>query len=137
MRRVIDEYLIGTLNFFEAVTHVMAKDCVVSDNNVLFVVGKTKLRKSLGPGNSNLRKLKERLKRNVWIVEYDPEMEAFIKSLMSNIKITSVRVNEDDVNVTVPLRERGLAIGRQGELIKRNREIIKRLYNKDLKLVTR
>ena len=122
---------------FEMITHVPPIDCVMTENTALFIVKKGYLRKCIGRNGSTLKKLRERLNRNVWIVEYSDNIEEFIKGLMSNIQINSITERDNVVYVSVPLRHRGFAIGKNGEIIKRNREIIKRLYDKELKIVAR
>jgi len=112
-------------------------DCVITDNNILFVVNRGMLRKSIGREASSVKKLKDRFKKNVRIVEYNPNVEVFIKYLMSNIQIISFNEQDNVVYVTISLKYRGLAIGKGGEIIKRNRDIIKRLYGKELKLITK
>jgi len=137
IKRVIDSTTLGSMNLFERITHVSPMDCVITDNNVLFVVNRGLLRKSIGRDASSIKRLKEKFKKNVRIVEYNPNIEVFIKYLMSNIQIISVSEQDDTVHVTINLKHRGLAIGKGGEIIKRNRDIIKRLYGKELKLITK
>ncbi|MCC7570743.1 NusA-like transcription termination signal-binding factor [Candidatus Micrarchaeota archaeon] len=136
-KRVIDGLTLGSMSLFEQVSHVAPYDCLITDKSALFVVKKGMLHKSLGKDGSSIKRLKEKLGRNVWIVEHSANIEVFIKGLMSNIQITSVNEQDGIVYVTVPMRYRGLAIGKDGEIIKRNRDAVKRLYNKDLKLITK
>lgn len=134
---MLDEVTISSMNMFEMITHVPPIDCVMTENTALFIVKKGYLRKCIGRNGNTLKKLRERLNRNVWIVEYSDNIEEFIKGLMSNIQINSITERDNVVYVSVPLRHRGFAIGKNGEIIKRNREIIKRLYDKELKIVAR
>jgi NusA-like KH domain protein len=136
-KRVLDEVTFNTMKLFEMITHIFPVDCIVNDTTVLFVVKKGLLRKCVGREGIMIKKLNEKLNKKIWIVEQYSEVKGFIKGLMVNIPIVSLNVQDNTVYVTIPLKYRGYAIGKEGSVIKRNKEIVKRLYSMEMKLITK
>ena len=82
------------LNALDSVSGVNARDCVVEENVVAFLVKKAELGKAIGRNASTVKKLGKKLRKNVEIFEYCDTVEQFIKKALYNIKIEEIRLLE-------------------------------------------
>ena len=73
---------------------INAKDCLVQDNTISFVVRKKDFGRAIGKNASNVKRLKARLKKNVEIFEYCKSVEKFIRRAFYNISIKEINTEE-------------------------------------------
>ena len=126
---------------FEKVTSVMPKDYYKSENLVVFLVALPLLGRAIGKKGSNIPKLKYLFRKNVVIVGDADTPEIFLRSMFNNISIISIEdvtvMDEKNIVMTVEEKDRGLAIGRNGDRIKSAKEFLKRKFDAQLTLKTR
>ncbi len=139
----LDTNTLRCLSLFESLTSAVAKDCLILDNKiVVFIVRKGELGKAIGKKGSNINRVRTAFKnKRVVIFEDSDTIEGFIKNLFPNINLLNIDIQEKNNNkiaiITVDLKNRGSAIGRDGDKIKTNKEVLKRKFDCDLKLETR
>jgi len=128
-------------SIFEKITGVMPLDYLNTESMLLFLVDATELGKAIGKKGFNIEKLKSALRKKVIIIANSNELEPFVRNLFSNIGIISIEVNnimgEQAVVLTVEEKDRGIAIGKDGERIKAAKLLLKRKFNATLHLKTR
>ena len=138
----LDTNTMRCISLFESLTNAATRDCIILENKiVVFIVRKGELGKAIGRKGSNINRVRTAFKnKRVVVFEDSDSIEGFIKNLFPNINLLNIDVQERDNNkfavVTVESKDRGPAIGRDGEKIKTNRAILKRKFNCDLKLET-
>ncbi|HLD59426.1 MAG TPA: NusA-like transcription termination signal-binding factor [Candidatus Bilamarchaeaceae archaeon] len=132
------------LNFFsefERIVRVMPRDYYLSDSLLVFLVDLKYLGKAIGKKGSNIPKLRSVFRKNVVILGDSPDPEIFLGSMFNNVKIFSIEVldvmNEKNIIFTVDEKDRGIAIGKNGERIKSAKEFLKRKFNAKLILKTK
>ncbi|MEM1514259.1 MAG: NusA-like transcription termination signal-binding factor [Candidatus Thermoplasmatota archaeon] len=105
-------------------------DCIGKEDRITFIVEKGKLGKAVGKEARNIKKLEEIFKKEVRIVEYDPDMRQFIINLFKPFKLDKIIFDEKEkkASVVVNPNDKGKAIGKDGRNIKIIREIAKRHY---------
>ena len=126
---------IQLLNMLEKTTGARATDVVLSESSVIFVVEKGNLGKAIGKGGSNIHKVSAMLGKPVDIVEMADNVKDFITNALVPAVIKSMdedsSTGKDIVTVNVDPKTKGLAIGKNGEKIKRTRLLAKRYFSVD------
>ncbi len=126
---------------FEKITGVMPVDYLNTESMLLFLVSQTELGKAIGKKGMNIERLKPIFRKKVIVIADSKDLETFVKQFFNNINILSVEVNnimgEQAVILTVEDKDRGIAIGKDGERIKAAKELLKRKFNATLHLKTR
>ena len=109
---------------FEKVTKVHAKDCIVTEECIYFLVNPQKIGLAVGMNGTVIKELRKIFGKPIKIFGYSDDPEILIKNLIPNIK--SVEINNGSATVTVPPNERTAVIGRNGNNIKIIKEILSR-----------
>lgn len=126
---------------FEKITRVMPSDYLSAENIMVFLVPQESLGRAIGKGGSNIEKLKHAFRKRVVIVGDSDDPEGFVRSFFNNIKIYSIEIRdvmgEKAMLVTVDEKDRGIAIGRDGERIKAAKSFLKKKFNATVHLRTR
>ena len=129
------------LSNFEKITHVMPSDYLSTDTLMVFLVDQQSLGRAIGKGGSNIQKLKDLFRRKVVIVGDNADLEGFLRSFFNNIEIHNIEVRdvmgEKAVMLTIDEKDRGIAIGRDGERIKAAKVFLKKKFNATVHLRTR
>ncbi|MBI4360701.1 NusA-like transcription termination signal-binding factor [Candidatus Micrarchaeota archaeon] len=126
------------LNLLEDKTGVRALDVFQAESALVFVVPSGSAGKVLGKQGSNRLRLERFVGKSVDVVEQSETLEGFARNCFRPAEIRQVDVKEQGkkVIVKVDASQRGLAIGRSGERIKRARLLLKRYFDvDDVKLV--
>ena len=118
---------------FEKITHVMPSDYLMTDSSILFLVSPEVLGKAIGKNASNIKKLGEVFRKRVIVIADSPDLEIFIRNFFGNIRIHDMEIRdimgEKAVMLTIEEKDRGIAIGRDGERIKAAKTLLKKKFN--------
>ena len=101
-------------------------DCINDSHRLIFVVEKGRLGKAIGKNAKNLAYLQKVFRKDVKFVEFDNDIEQFIKNLFKPYELTNIEIKNEGIVVTVNPQDKGKAIGKEGYNIKLLREIAKR-----------
>lgn len=119
---------------FEEVTGATARDCVVEDDRVLFVVAPGDMARAIGPDGRTVRRVEDRLGTDVELVEDADTPEAFIRNALAPAVVSNVTLSENSETVAyveVPEADRGVAIGADGRTIAAARLLAERHFGVD------
>lgn len=126
---------------FEKITGVMPKDYVNTDTMLLFIVDAPEVGKAISKEGVNIQKLKNLFRKKVSIIADSPDIESFVRQFFNNIGIVSVEIRdvmgEQAVMLTIEEKDRGIAIGKEGERIKALKILLKRKFNGTIHLRTK
>lgn len=117
---------------FENITKARVKDCIECEDKLVFIVDPGQLGLAIGRGGTNIKRLKDLLKRNIDIIEYAPEIDKFIKNIFHNHKILEIaedKTRKKVIRVTVAAVDKGKVIGKSGKNIEIVRMIVKRYHD--------
>ena len=121
---------------FQKITRASARDVIDDErmNRLIFVVNEGKMGLAIGKGGSNIKNLQNILKKDIELVEYAPEPEAFLKKILNPKFILSVKFSErldgtTQVEVTVNAEKKGVVVGREGRHAQKARLLAKRYFN--------
>jgi N utilization substance protein A len=124
---------IRTIALFEKVTKVHAKDCIITENSVYFLVNKEKMGQAIGKNGANIKSLRRISGRNIKIFAYSPDLEKFIRNIIPNIK--NLEISNKNITLSVPHEDKLTVIGKSGENINIIRDMLKRHFGvENLKL---
>lgn len=121
------------IGIFESITGAGVKDCVVNSeaNKVILVVKKGDMGLAIGKGGSNITKVKDMIRKDIEVVEHSTDAKEFIENLFRPAEIKSVELLTDDngkscAYVAVLTKQKGIAIGKNGERIKKVKLLVKK-----------
>lgn len=128
-----DTEMIRTLNMFESITDVEARDCIIKEDEAYFIVPEGKAGMAIGKGGKIVQKVQDQLGKTVKIYEYNDNLGAFINNLVPG-DIRGVNIEDGDkkkVTITVPNSNKGQVLGKDGERIDSIREVLARTHSVD------
>lgn len=138
MSIVYDAELIKLRGLFEKVTRTTVKDCFYDSNNKLtYVVDQGMVRKALGPKNVNLFKFQDAIKKKIRIIEYNADVEKFIRNVYHPLTIAEITEHGEGVYIlsSPNYKARGLLIGRNAANLRNVEALVKRFFPiKELKI---
>jgi N utilization substance protein A len=117
---------------FESVTRAEVRDCIASDDKVIYIVQKGQAGAAIGEKGENIHRLRELLRKNVEIIEWADVVEEFVRNIFHKYKVSEVKIerrnNRNTAVVTVDPDQKARAIGKQGKNLHDARDILKRHY---------
>ncbi len=126
---------------FEQLTHVMPTDYVVSSSSLVFLVSEESLGKAIGKKASNIEKLRKVFRKRVVVVSDKDNPEDFVRSFFGNVHIIEIEsrnvMGETALMMTVDEKDRGIAIGKDGERIKAAKSLLQKKFNATVHVKTR
>ena len=129
----LDNQTLLNITFFERMTRTQVKDCVETDDKMIFVVKAGQITKAVGIKGENVSKLRKQLSKTIQIVEYSDDPIQFIKSVFHPYEPTGVEIEQrgDLTHATVSVNPllKAKAIGKAGRNLKIARDMIFRHHN--------
>ncbi len=124
---------IRTIAAFEKMTKVHARDCVMVDDSIYFLVDPGKIGFAIGKNGSNIKEVSKSFGKTVRLFAYHDKPGEMIRSMVPSVK--SVEIKKETVSLTVPAGDRVAVIGRNGRNIKAIKDIMNRHFGiKNIKL---
>ncbi|MDO8647016.1 MAG: NusA-like transcription termination signal-binding factor [Candidatus Diapherotrites archaeon] len=123
------------LQALEIVSGVNAKDCVISKNKLTYLIESKDLGKAIGKNGKTVKELTERMGKNIELMEYSSDANAFVKKALNEIKIENSEISSNDsgkkiVLLSMDSENRRKLLNNIGKL-KRLKDIVKREYDID------
>jgi len=126
---------------FERITHVMPSDYISTETSLVFLVSQDSLGKAIGKQASNMEKLRQVFRKRVIVVADSADPEIFVRNFFGNVAIVDIEIRdvmgEKAIMLTIDEKDRGIAIGRDGERIKAAKTLLKKKFNATIHLRTR
>ena len=122
-----DINLMKFISLFETLTRSKVKDCI-DGNPLIFVVQQGEIAKAIGKKGSNIRKIEGVLRKKIRIIEYNDDLEVFVKNVIAPIKVENITNEDGLVTITDPsTKTKGMIIGRNSSNLQNYKEIVKML----------
>ncbi|MFT4893042.1 MAG: N utilization substance protein A [Candidatus Nanohaloarchaea archaeon] len=125
---------IRTMNMFESITGVEAVDVITKEDEVYFVVPDGKAGMAIGKGGKIVKKIQNKLGKDVKIYEYSDNLGKFLNNLVP-ADLRGVDIEEEDgnkkVEISVSSDNKGRVVGKNGNKIDSIREVLQRTHGVD------
>jgi NusA-like KH domain protein len=128
MKLSMDE--IRLMNALEKISGANAKDCLISDGMVSFLVNEMDVGRAIGKKASNVRALEESVKRRIEIIGFQENPEEMVKKALE-IETTGARKDSEKIVIRLDSMNKKKLLKKSAKL-KRVREFIKRNFNLNL-----
>jgi len=92
------------MNYFARVTKLNPKDCFLSGESIIFVAPEGKAGLAIGKNGQNVIVLKDKLRKQIKIVEFSNAAEKLIENYVFPVKPISVNLLERDGKRIVEIR---------------------------------
>jgi N utilization substance protein A len=120
---------------FESITGANVKDCIIDEelNRIIFIVKQGEMGLAIGKGGKNIHLLEKMTDKKHEIIEYSENPVKFIKNALKPARVKEIRITKRPDGkkiavVSVNLRDKGIAIGRNGIKAERTRFLAKRYF---------
>ncbi|UCE81451.1 MAG: NusA-like transcription termination signal-binding factor [Methanobacteriota archaeon] len=121
------------ISLFEKVTNTQVKDCLETEEKLVFVVEKNQGSRAVGKKGENVIRLKNLTGKDIHVIEYSDDPETFIRNVFHTYSVQGVslenRGNIVHATVTVDPKVKGKAIGKNGRNLRIAREVVSRHHN--------
>lgn len=121
---------LGYINLFQSITKTHVKDCMETEDKLVFVVGVGEGNTAVGKKGENVIRMKDKTGKNIQVVEYSDDPIQFVKNVFHVYLPKSVEIEErgnvTHATVTVDPKMKGKAIGKEGKNLRIARDIINR-----------
>ena len=117
-------------------TGAMAKDCILEEERVIFLLNKGDTGRVIGKNGQNIKQLRATFGKEVQVVEYGDDMEKLAVNSIAPVKVSNVILKKDKngkstIVMYVQAKDRARAIGKNQATLNRSKTILKRHYNID------
>ena len=120
---------IKLITLFESITRSHAKDMIIKDDYFIFIVMPGEIGKAIGKKAVNIKKLERISKKKIKIIEYNDDLEKFVRNVIMPIRVHKIDIDGAVVTITSPDNQtRGLLIGRAAANLRNFESIVQRYF---------
>ena len=131
----IDQETLGLASVMERITHARVKDCFKEGDTLYFVVFPGELGKAIGKGGIMIKKLTEKMRQPVKIVEFRNDAVGLVTNLLYPVRVQEVVSNNGLIIIRdEDRRKKGLIIGRSGSNLAFINRVVRRYYDVEVKI---
>lgn len=126
----------------ENMTGATVLDCIIDEkeNTIIFAVKKGEVGLAVGKGGEKIKKFRSMTNKQVEIFEYFEEPERFVRNALKPARVKDVQIVDrvdggKIIMVNIDSKDKGIAIGKNGQNIKKIRLLAKRYFNLDTVII--
>ena len=142
----IDRDSMELISLFNNISGAIIKDCLVfkSPENygeiIIFLVKKQDVGKAIGKNGEHVKDLMSKLQKKIDVIPFSENLDEFIQFILNttknSIKVQNIEIKESKnqkktVIITVRPQDRGKAIGKDGSMIRKIKELVLRHFDVD------
>ena len=121
------------IQLLQNITGATVMDCIVEGDSIIFTVKKGEIGLAVGKGGEKIKRIRALTNKQVEVYEYVEDPDMFLRGAMRPAKVNDVRIVDRGLGgkiamITIEAKDKGIAIGRNGENIKRIRFLAKRYF---------
>tara|TARA_Y100000310_G_C20690685_1_gene821991 strand:+ start:2537 stop:2941 length:405 start_codon:yes stop_codon:yes gene_type:complete len=115
----LDQRVIGFINVFERTTRASVKDCFEEGDVLVFVVQPGQIRKAVGKGGENIKRVSYLTKKKIKVIEFSDSPAKFVSNLLYPMKAEIELRDNVLVIKSKDNKEKGRIFGREKSNLKR------------------
>jgi N utilization substance protein A len=124
------------IQLLQNMTGATIVDCILDDETIIFTVKKGEVGLAVGRGGEKIKRFRTMTNKQVEIFEYLEDPDKFLRNALKPAKVKDIRlVDKMDGHkiamVNVDPKDKGIAIGKNGENIKKIRFLAQRYFQLD------
>ena len=142
----LDRKSMELMSLFNNISGAIIKDCFIfesPENNseiIIFLVKKDDVGKAIGKAGEHVKDLMNKLQKKIDVIPWSENLEQFIQFILNttknsikvlNIEIKESRNEKKTVIISVRPQDRGKAIGKEGSMIRKIKELVLRHFEVD------
>ncbi|MFX1572980.1 MAG: NusA-like transcription termination signal-binding factor [Promethearchaeota archaeon] len=143
----IDRKAMELISLFNNISGAIIKDCLIFKNPessaevIIFLVKSEDVGKAIGKAGEHVKDLKSKLQKKIDVIAFSENLNQFIKNILQTTKnsivVQNIEIKESSRNqkktviITVRPQDRGKAIGKDGSMIRKIKELVIRYFEVD------
>ena len=122
----LETHAIRTIATFEKITKVHPKDCLITEEQVYFLVNPEKIGFAIGKGGSTIKEVRRVLGKCVRVLVYYYDPKELLRNVAPSIK--NIETSNGSLIVSLPAKDKVALIGKNGNNIKALKTILDRHF---------
>lgn len=128
----LDNNLIKIISMFQSVTGIGVKDCIDTQDRMIFVVEERNIDRAVGKSGEKVRRMEKSLNRKIKIVGFNPVLTEFVRNLIYPYRALAIKEEGRTLVITpADSQTRGRLIGRGASTLREFERITKRYFDID------